>query len=290
MSGSDTGRTHYASAMHDLDGILTTIEDWSADHAAAAVVGPDGTLAARGDASRVFRWASLTKLATALTALIAVERGLLGLDEPAGPPGSTVRHLLAHASGLGFDGDAVLAPPGTRRIYSNPGYDQLGALVGERAGRPFRTVLAGWVLAPLGMDGTRLVGRPSAGLEGTIGDLADFAGELLDPSLIEPATLRLAITAAFPGLVGVVPGVGRFDPCDWGLGPELHDGKRPHWMGERNSAAAFGHFGGGGGFLWIDPDADLALAVLTDRDFGPWALEAWPAFSDAVLEAAAATT
>ncbi len=276
--------------MSDLDSVLAAIDDWGADHAAAAVVGPDGTLVARGDGSRVFRWASLTKLATALTALIAVERGLLGLDEPAGPPGSTVRHLLAHASGLGFDGDAVLAPPATRRIYSNPGYDRLGALIGERAGRPFRTVLAGWVLAPLGMDETRLVGRPSEGLVGTIDDLAVFAGELLDPSLIEPATLRLAITVAFPGFVGVVPGVGRFDPCDWGLGPELHDGKRPHWMGERNSAAAFGHFGGAGGFLWVDPAADLALAALTDRDFGPWALELWPALSDSVLEAAAATT
>ena len=42
-----------------------------------------------------------------------------------------------------------------------------------------------------------------------------------------------------------------------------------------------------GTFLWVDPVADLALAVLTDRDFGPWALEVWPGFSDRVLEAAA---
>ena len=75
--------------------------------------------------------------------------------------------------------------------------------------------------------------------------------------------------------------------CDWGLGFELHDGKRPHWMGDRNSPATFGHFGGSGTFLWVDPVADLALAVLTDRDYGPWALEAWPGFSDRVLEAAA---
>jgi CubicO group peptidase (beta-lactamase class C family) len=57
-------------------------------------------------------------------------------------------------------------------------------------------------------------------------------------------------------------------------------------MGEDNSPSTFGHFGGAGTFLWVDPAADLALAVLTDRDYGPWALEAWPAFSDAVLAAA----
>jgi hypothetical protein len=36
----------------------------------------------------------------------------------------------------------------------------------------------------------------------------------------------------------------------------------------------------------VDPVAGLALTCLTDRPFGPWALEAWPAVSDAVLAAA----
>jgi CubicO group peptidase (beta-lactamase class C family) len=58
-------------------------------------------------------------------------------------------------------------------------------------------------------------------------------------------------------------------------------------MSERNSPAAFGHIGGSGSFTWVDPAVDLAVVVLTDRDFGPWALDAWPAFSDAVLAAAA---
>ena len=120
----------------------------------------------------------------------------------------------------------------------------------------------------------------------TITDLAAFGSELSRPTLVSPATARLATTVVFPGLVGVVPGVGRFDPCDWGLGPELHDGKAPHWMCERNSPAAFGHIGGAGTFLWVDPVADLAIVVLTDREFGPWALETWPVFSDAVLASA----
>jgi CubicO group peptidase (beta-lactamase class C family) len=73
------------------------------------------------------------------------------------------------------------------------------------------------------------------------------------------------------------------DPNDWGLGFELKDAKAPHWTGTHNSPRAFGHFGGSGAFLWIDPDADVALGCLTGREFGPWALEAWPRLSDAVL-------
>ncbi|HSY00101.1 MAG TPA: serine hydrolase, partial [Streptomyces sp.] len=45
----------------------------------------------------------------------------------------------------------------------------------------------------------------------------------------------------------------------------------------------FGHFGQSGTFLWIDPVAGLACVALTDRAFGPWAIEAWTPFTDAVL-------
>src|SRR6476659_10076865 len=100
--------------MTDLEDLLATIDTWGAGHAAAAVVAPNGVLASRGNADHIFRWASVTKLVTALTVLIATDRGLVSLDEEAGPPGSTVRHLLAHASGLEFGGSMTLAPPGTR--------------------------------------------------------------------------------------------------------------------------------------------------------------------------------
>jgi CubicO group peptidase (beta-lactamase class C family) len=152
--------------MTDLGSVLSTIDTWGADHAAAVVLGPDGVLAGRGEPGHRFRWASLTKLATAWTVVIATERGLVDLDEPAGPPGATVRHLLAHASGLPFEGAVSLAKPGRRRIYSNPGYDALGELVGERTGRPFEEVLREFVLAPLRMDETKLLERPSQGLHG----------------------------------------------------------------------------------------------------------------------------
>jgi CubicO group peptidase (beta-lactamase class C family) len=274
--------------MARLDDALATIDTWGADHAAAAVVTSDGLQAIRGDTDRIFRWASVTKLVTALAVLVAVERERVALDEPAGPPGATVRHLLAHASGLPFDGMTPIAAPGTRRIYSNAGFDTLGTLLETTLQAPIEAVLADFVLTPTGMDRTRLLERPSQGLHGPIGDIVALAQELIFPTVVSAATVEIATSVAFPGLVGLLPGVGRFDPLDWGLGFEIHDGKVPHWMGTRNSPATFGHFGGAGTFLWVDPVAQLATVVLTDREYGDWALDAWPPFSDAVLEAVAA--
>jgi CubicO group peptidase (beta-lactamase class C family) len=252
--------------------------------ARAAVVGADGSIEVRGDRRRAGDWASVTKLATALAVLVAVEDESVDLDELAGPPGASVRHLLAHASGLAFDEDRVLDRPGHQRIYSNRGFEVLGALVAERAGMGFADYLAEGVLGPLAMASTRLDGSPAAGLTGPLDDLARLAGELLSPTLVSAATLGLATTVAFPGLAGVLPGFGRQDPLDWGLGFEVRDGKSPHWTGRRNSPATFGHFGRSGSFVWVDPEAGVACAALSGRDFGPWAKDAWPAFSDAVLD------
>ena len=265
---------------------LGAAHDWGAEHAALALVGPEGVLDAVGDTQREFEWASVTKLATSVAVLRSVEQGRVSLDEPLGPPGSTIRHLLAHASGLGPEGAVPISAPERTRIYSNVGFDVLGGRLAELAGRSIAEVLEADVLGPLGMRGTRLVGRASAGMVGWLVDLAKLGQELLRPTLLQSATLATAVTVAFPGLAGVLPGLGRYDPLDWGLGFELRDAKTPHWTGWTNSPETFGHFGASGTFLWVDPIAERALACLTDRPFGPWALEAWPAVSDAALESA----
>ena len=263
---------------------LDLIDGWDAADARAAVVGPGGeVLAARGDTTLAGDWASVTKILTALAVLVAVEEETIALDEPAGPPGATVRHLLAHASGLAYDSDAVLAPPGRRRIYSNAGFEALGRLVAERAGMPFATYLAEAVLNPLGMAGARFVGSPAKGVAGNLDDLVRLAGELMAPTVVSQETLDLATTVAFPGLAGRLPGFDTQDPLDWGLGIETRGAKSPHWTGRHNSPATFGHFGRSGSVLWVDPAAGVACAVLSGRDFDAWAKEAWPALSDAVL-------
>lgn len=270
----------------DLTAALGAIETWPVSHVAAGVAERGGdTPVTCGETEHVFAWASVTKLLTATAVLVAVEEGTVGLDDPAGPDGATVRHLLAHASGLGPDGDAALDVPGRRRIYSNRGFEVVAGLVARRAGMPFDAYLHGAVVEPLGMERTTLAGSPGSGASGSLGDLLRLGAELLEPALVDVGTLAEATAVQFPGLGGVLPGFGRQDPCDWGLGFELRDGKSPHWTGTRNDPATFGHFGRSGTFLWVDPVAGLACAVLTDRDFGDWAAGAWPTFSDAVLAA-----
>jgi CubicO group peptidase (beta-lactamase class C family) len=266
---------------------LNEIDRWPAENVAVAVVSTDGVAAERGDRSRVFRWASVTKPITALALLVAAEEGTLDLDEPAGPPGSTLRHLLAHASGLPFEGTTPIAPPGKRRIYSNTGIEEAARVLEQRAELPFGEYLQQSVLDPLGLSATRLVESPAAGLHGSLADLVAVAAELLAPTLIASETLAEATSVQFPGLAGVIPELGRFDPNDWGLGFELKGSKQPHFSGTLTSPQTFGHWGGSGTFLWVDPGRQLALATLTDLDFGDWAKEAWPRFSDSVVAAAA---
>jgi CubicO group peptidase (beta-lactamase class C family) len=269
--------------------------DWPVARAGVAVVSPSTMNRAtrggvRGDDQ--FAVASVTKLMTTMAALAAIEGGRLGLDEPVPEAGDgvTVRHLLAHASGLPFERTGGRRPPGTRRIYSNVGFRMLAEVVADAVGMTFGAWLGSSVLEPLDMPATRLAARrgvdedPAAGAVSTLDDLERLARCLLDRGT--PVVGRELFAAAtgvqFPGLAGLVPGVGRFDPCDWGLGFELHDGKRPHWMGDRRSAAAFGHFGASGCFLWVDPNAELACAAVSDRPFddGRWAMATWPAWSD----------
>lgn len=269
-----------------IDTALARVDDWPVDNVSAAVVGPTGIVASRGDDARVYRLASVTKPIVAVAALIAVEEEAISLDDPAGPDGSTVRHLLAHASGLDFaDRDEVRAEPGERRIYSSAGFEVLADHIADATGIPFPDYLREAVCVPLGLDSIVLEGSAGHGASGSLADLAVFAGELIAPRLLSAETLAEAATEQFRGIDGIVPGYGMHKPCPWGLGLELRDAKHPHWTGQRNSPETFGHFGQSGTLLWVEPETDTALVVLTDRDFGDWAKPLWPALSDAVVDA-----
>jgi CubicO group peptidase (beta-lactamase class C family) len=265
---------------------LDLIADWPVAAASAAVVGRSGALAQYGDPAAEYRLASVTKPLVARAAQIAVEEGVVDLDSPAGPPGSTIRHLLAHASGLSMNSAEVMAEPGTRRVYSNYGFQVLAETVEQQSGIEFGRYLAEAVFEPLGMAASRLSqGAAQAGhvAVSTVADLAVFATDLLEPRTVSAQTHEAATSVQFPGLTGVLPGFGVQRPNDWGLGFEIRDDKSPHWTGTGNSPRTFGHFGQTGTFIWVDPDRELALVVLTDRDFDEWAKPLWPALSDEVL-------
>jgi CubicO group peptidase (beta-lactamase class C family) len=260
---------------------LRQVETWPVPFAAAGIVTRDGRTAIHGDARQPVRLASVSKPVAALAILVAAEEGVVDLDEPAGPPGSTVRHLLAHASGLPFEGTQPITEPGKRRIYSNEGFRVLAAHLERAAEMAFADYVRAAVCDPLGiaLDPT---GDPGSGMHASLDAVLAFAHDLLQPTLVADETLAEMTSLQFPELSGVLPDWGRFEPLDWALGVQLNT-RPPSWMGMRTSERAFGHFGGSGTFVWVDPDAGLACAVLTTREFGDWAKNLWPAFSDAVL-------
>jgi CubicO group peptidase (beta-lactamase class C family) len=266
---------------------LEEVAGWGHPAAAAVLANPRGgrpsVVASFGEQTAPFKWASVTKVLTAMTIWVAWEEGTVTWDDPAGPPGATLSDVLSHASGLAPDDDRILAAPRTRRIYSNRGIEIAAEHLAARAGIPFEEYLRIGLLEPLEMIGVRLEGSPAHGATGTLEDLIKLATELHAPSLISPQTLDGCVRVSVPGLAGVLPGFGRQASNDWGLGVEVRDHKKPHWTGERNSPRTFGHFGQSGGFLWIDPEQSLALATLSARSFGSWAAEAWPRLSDAVI-------
>jgi len=260
---------------------LRQIDEWPVEFAAAGVVGPEGRTNVRGDAARALRLASVSKPVAALATLVAAEEGVVDLDEPAGPPGATVRHLLAHTSGLPFEGEQPIARPGHRRIYSNEGFRALAVHVAARAEMAFSDYVREAVCAPLGI-GLDPTGDPASGMHASLDDVLAVGRELVAPRLVADETRDEMVSVQFSELSGVLPDYGRFDPLDWGLGVQLNT-RPPTWMGTRTSSRAFGHFGGTGTFLWVDPDAHVVCAALTTREFDDWAKQAWPRLSDAVL-------
>ena len=261
---------------------LELVTTWPVTTAAAAVIAPDGAIETAGPVDRSFVLASVTKPLFAYACLVAVEEGSLQLDEPDGD-GVTVRHLLAHTAGWPFDGETPRAAIGTRRIYSNTGFERLGRRLTAATGFEPSEYLTAAVFEPLGMRSSSLEGSPAHAGVSTVADLMRFAAELRAPTLLAPSTVAEATTPIDPALTGVVPGFGHHDPCPWGLGFEIRGDKAPHWTGRSNSPETFGHFGAAGTFLWVDPVAGVAAIALTDRRFGPWAATNWPLFADAVL-------
>jgi CubicO group peptidase (beta-lactamase class C family) len=241
-------------------------------------------VAAAGDTTRVSRIASISKLLATLTALVAFEEGTIGLDDPAGRPGATVRHLLAHASGYGFEEAEPVANVGVRRIYSNTGIEHLADYVATQAGMPFAQYQHEAVIAPLGMTHTELRGSPAYEVFSNVEDLVMLAREFLSPMLIDQSTLTEATTPQWPELKGVLPGFGSHDPNTWGLGFEIKANKAPHWTAPTNSPTTFGHFGGAGTFLWVDPDLKAAAVAISGTPFDTWAVEAWPATNAQIVQ------
>ena len=122
---------------------------------------------------------SVTKFFTAMAAAWLLEEEAISLDDPVSrwypewsdgaKAGVTLRHLLAHTSGilhrpsarrLNEQGDKVAfvrgiemeAEPGTRIAYSNEGVALLSGILGDAAGEPVDRYLERRLFAPLDID------------------------------------------------------------------------------------------------------------------------------------------
>lgn len=268
-------------------GALDLAAAWPVPAVSAAVMRGDTVVATIGDVDRVQRLASLSKPMATWAILVAIEEGVLNLDQPIGQPGCTLGHLLAHAGGYPFTGDDPISSPETTRIYSNTGFELAARALEPATGIAVADYLAEAVFVPLGMTATELRGSAAYGVHSDLSDTCRFVAEVVEPTLIHAPTAADARRTHYPELAGIVPGVGRYADCPWGLGFEVRGDKQPHWTGTLNSPRTVGHFGGSGTMFWIDPDVDLAVIALADRPFDEWgssALAGWTAMSDAVIE------
>jgi beta-lactamase class C len=199
----------------------------------------------------------------------------------------------------------LVRAPHSKVTYSNVGYGLLALVVERRCGLPFATALTGLVLDPLEIEGYLGVEppRPPACVAGKLGE---HAGSELEPfnsvfwrslampwaGLVTTASGALALVRAFTGepsgflpadlrrmatsdqtrgLAGGFTGWLEWEPCPWGLGPELRGRKSPHMVPEAASPESFGHSGYSGCLAWADPVVDVAWVVLGGtRFFSGW--------------------
>ncbi len=210
-------------------------------------------------------------------------------------------------------------PPNRRVQYGNVGYGLLALIVERHSGQPFPAALEALVLAPLGVEGYlgAELPRPPA----VLADVrSSHTGTALEPfnsafwrslalpwaGLVTNAAGALGLARAFLGLPagflssgtlaeatsnqtgdlggGFVPPLF-WEPCPWGLGPELRGAKAPHWAPPEAGPDSFGHSGASGCVAWADPAAGVAWALLGSRtaDSG-WLLRRGPAIGAAVLK------
>ena len=218
---------------------LRLTDSWPVDNVAAAVVLPDGSIESTGDQQRSFRIASVAKTITTWACLVAVEEGIVALDQPVGQPGCTLRHLLCHAGGYGFDGAEPIARPERTRIYSNTGIEMAANAVADAAGITFADYLGEAVLSPLAMSATALHGSPAHRMSSTAADLTRFIREVRQPRLISLATA----TEARPA----IPRAQRHHPRHRAV---LAVPVGPRFRGARQQAAALDRHNELAGDVW----------------------------------------
>ncbi|MCA9163451.1 MAG: beta-lactamase family protein [Planctomycetales bacterium] len=269
----------------------------------------------------VFDLASLTKpIATATSVMKLVDAGQVDLDQPAarylpefGDEAKreiTVRQLLTHQSGLTPDnalgdyqhgrdeawrricGLKLVAPRGSKFMYSDVGFIVLGKLVERVADQPLDEFARRNIFAPLGMNDTGYL--PSEPLRQRAAPTEQRDGRWMRGEVHDPRAYLLGGVAGHAGLFSTAEDLavyaaamadqGRFgdqrllSEATWTRMVTSHDVGRGQrtlgWdrrtgysinRGEAFSDEAFGHGGFTGTVIWIDPKSELFFVFLSNR-------------------------
>lgn len=185
------------------------------------------------------------------------------------------------------------APTGTRMVYSDLGAIVLGQVVERVSGRPFDQYLQGELFGPLGMRHTMF--RPPQGMHGHIAptEVDPWRQRHLRGEVHDENAARLDGVSSHAGLFASAADLSRFARMllgygtfegrkvldsatiarftrPWnrsisprGLGWETATGSNSG--GHKLSARAFGHTGFTGTSIWVDPEKDLFVILLTNR-------------------------
>lgn len=196
-----------------------------------------------------------------------------------------------------------VVPPGTRMVYSDLNAILLGEIVRRVTGLPLDAFVTRAFYVPLGLD-QELLFRPAKGLEKRIAPTGLWHGHPIAGVVNDPSAGMLGGVSGNAGLFATAGGLTRFAQfmLDEGALPNhsqilkretVHQftqiavparrgasARTLGWealpTGEETSSAgallgprSYGHTGWTGTSLWIDPDRDLFVLLLTNRAFDP---------------------
>jgi len=198
--------------------------------------------------------------------------------------------------------EAPRVAPGTRVIYSDLNAILLGALVQRVTGGPLDGFVARELFAPLGLRATMF--RPPVRLRPWIAPTGVWRGHPVSGVVNDGSAFRLRGVSGNAGLFAPAMDVARFaqfmlregalpdgrrllkqetvrlfttKAADFGHGSEaralgwqaLPTGESVSSAGARFGPRSYGHTGWTGTSLWIDPDRDLFVVLLTNRAYAP---------------------
>ncbi len=210
---------------------------------------------------------------------------------------------------------SLTADPGTRAEYSDIGFILLGKVIEKLSGQSFEQLCRQQIFSSLGLE--HMTFTPPADWKPKIPPTVDdrsFRHKIVQGEVHDENAWTMGGVAGHAGCFSTARDVARFSDCMLRGGtPLIHaetiqlftqrqsvpagtsralgwdTPSQPSQSGRYFSPRSFGHLGYTGTSLWIDPERQLSVTLLTNRtwpDCGSQLIrQIRPAFHDAIVEA-----